>query len=138
MQSKFFDKKEKTGENKTALKKNKHKRGSFSFQGGMQVLNCCTNISRLRQSCAMLDLLWLLSLWCYPAQTLTDTLCKELGKENLKLNSKVLTLGYGHDESSSSPNWSITCVSNQSTQDIDAVIMTVSVAIFLYPFPFFH
>ncbi|KOM38438.1 hypothetical protein LR48_Vigan03g182000 [Vigna angularis] len=57
-------------------------------------------------------------------QTLTDTLCKELGKENLKLNSKVLTLAYGHDESSSSPNWSITCVSNQSTQDIDAVIMT--------------
>ncbi|XP_052728336.1 protoporphyrinogen oxidase 2 isoform X4 [Vigna angularis] len=92
LQSKFFDKKEKTGENKTALKKNKHKRGSFSFQGGMQ--------------------------------TLTDTLCKELGKENLKLNSKVLTLAYGHDESSSSPNWSITCVSNQSTQDIDAVIMT--------------
>ncbi|WVZ07878.1 hypothetical protein V8G54_021224 [Vigna mungo] len=94
MQSKFLDKKEKTGENKTALKKDKHKRGSFSFQGGMQ--------------------------------TLTDTLCKELGKENLKLNSKVLTLGYGHDESSSSPNWSITCVSNQSTQDIDAVIMTIS------------
>jgi len=41
-----------------------------------------------------------------------------------------LTLAYGHDESSSSQNWSITCVSNQSTQDVDAVIVTVSVAVF--------
>ncbi|KAG4927240.1 hypothetical protein JHK84_052896 [Glycine max] len=94
LQSKLFAKREKTGENRTALRKNKHKRGSFSFQGGMQ--------------------------------TLTDTLCKELGKDDLKLNEKVLTLAYGHDGSSSSQNWSITSASNQSTQDVDAVIMTVS------------
>ncbi|TKY63095.1 Protoporphyrinogen oxidase [Spatholobus suberectus] len=92
LQSKLFAKRDKTGENKAALRKNKHKRGSFSFHGGMQ--------------------------------TLTDTLCKELGKDDLKLNAKVLTLAYGHDGSSSSQNWSITCASNQRTQDVDAVIMT--------------
>ncbi|KAG4915391.1 hypothetical protein JHK87_052948 [Glycine soja] len=81
LQSKLFAKREKTGENRTALRKNKHKRGSFSFQGGMQ--------------------------------TLTNTLCKELGKDDLKLNEKVLTLAYGHDGSSSSQNWSITSASNQ-------------------------
>jgi len=64
-------------------------------------------------------------------------LCKELGKDDLKLNEKVLTLAYGHDGSSSSQNWSITSASNQSTQDVDAVIMTVSVVFLLYPFLFF-
>ncbi|KAL9331237.1 hypothetical protein ACSQ67_000847 [Phaseolus vulgaris] len=95
LQSKLFSKREKTGENKTALKK--------------------TNTSVVH---------FLSRVGCRYSQTLTDTLCKELGKENLKLNSKVLTLAYGHDESSSSQNWSITCVSNQSTQDVDAVIVT--------------
>ncbi|XP_004515432.1 protoporphyrinogen oxidase 2 [Cicer arietinum] len=57
-------------------------------------------------------------------QTLTDTLCKELGKDNLKLNAKVLTLAYSHNGSSPSENWSITCASNLTTQDVDAVIMT--------------
>ncbi|KAJ1417939.1 Protoporphyrinogen oxidase [Sesbania bispinosa] len=56
-------------------------------------------------------------------QTLTDTLCKELDKDDLKLNAKVLTLAYSHDGSSSSQHWSITCASNQNTQ-VDAVIMT--------------
>ncbi|KAJ1427550.1 Protoporphyrinogen oxidase [Sesbania bispinosa] len=56
-------------------------------------------------------------------QTLTDTLCKELDKDHLKLNAKVLTLAYSHDGSSLSQNWSITCASNQNTQ-VDAVIMT--------------
>ena len=58
-------------------------------------------------------------------QTLTDTLCKELGKDDLKLNAKVLTLAYNHDGSSSSQNWSI-CASGQNTEPVDAVIMTVS------------
>ncbi|CAL5191570.1 unnamed protein product [Lathyrus oleraceus] len=57
-------------------------------------------------------------------QTLTDTLCKEIGKDDLTLNAKVLTLAYSHDGSSSSENWSITCTSNKKTQDVDAVIMT--------------
>ncbi|XP_058736696.1 protoporphyrinogen oxidase 2-like isoform X2 [Vicia villosa] len=57
-------------------------------------------------------------------QTLTDTLCKELGKDDLTLNAKVLTLAYSHDGSSPSENWSITCASNKKTQDVDAVIMT--------------
>ncbi|KAI5383035.1 hypothetical protein KIW84_070439 [Lathyrus oleraceus] len=59
------------------------------------------------------------------AQTLTDTLCKEIGKDDLTLNAKVLTLAYSHDGSSSSENWSITCTSNKKTQYDDAVIMTV-------------
>ncbi|XP_061342951.1 protoporphyrinogen oxidase 2 isoform X2 [Gastrolobium bilobum] len=92
LQSNLFAKKDKTGETKDALRKNKQKRGSFSFHGGMQ--------------------------------TLTDTLCKELGKDDLKLNAKVLTLAYSHDGSSSSQNWSITCSSKQNAQAVDAVIMT--------------
>ncbi|XP_020218703.1 protoporphyrinogen oxidase 2 isoform X1 [Cajanus cajan] len=92
LKSKLFAGRDKTGENKMAQRKNKPKRGSFSFQGGMQ--------------------------------TLTDTLCKELGKDDLKLNAKVLTLAYGPDGSSSLQNWSITCASDQRTQDVDAVIMT--------------
>ncbi|CAL0323030.1 unnamed protein product [Lupinus luteus] len=57
-------------------------------------------------------------------QTLTDTLSKEIGKDDLKLNSKVLTLAYNHDGLSSLQNWSITCAPNQNTQVVDAVIMT--------------
>lgn len=57
-------------------------------------------------------------------QTLTDTLSKELGKDNLKLNAKVLSLSYCHDGSSSSDNWSITCSSNPDAHVVDAVIMT--------------
>ncbi|CAK8541130.1 unnamed protein product [Lathyrus sativus] len=57
-------------------------------------------------------------------QTLTDTLRKELGKDDLTLNAKVLALAYSHDGSSSSENWSITCTSNKKIQDVDAVIMT--------------
>ncbi|KAI5383036.1 hypothetical protein KIW84_022643, partial [Lathyrus oleraceus] len=63
--------------------------------------------------------------WWDAAQTLTDTLCKEIGKDDLTLNAKVLTLAYSHDGSSSSENWSITCTSNKKTQYDDAVIMTV-------------
>ncbi|XP_057437477.1 protoporphyrinogen oxidase 2, chloroplastic/mitochondrial [Lotus japonicus] len=92
LQSNLFAKRNKTGETKVAQRKNKPKRGSFSFQGGMQ--------------------------------TLTDTLCKELGKDDLKLNAKVLTLAYSHDGSSSSQNWSITSTSNQNTPVVDAIIMT--------------
>ncbi|XP_024626364.1 protoporphyrinogen oxidase 2 isoform X1 [Medicago truncatula] len=92
LQSSVFGKKDKAGETKDVPRKNKHQRGSFSFQGGMQ--------------------------------TLTDTLCKELGKDDIKLNAKVLTLAYSHDGSSPSQNWSITCTSNRKAQDVDAVIMT--------------
>ncbi|KAF1885693.1 hypothetical protein Lal_00039541 [Lupinus albus] len=90
LRSKLFVKREKSGEIKGAVRENK--RGSFSFQGGMQ--------------------------------TLTDTLCKEIGEDGLKLNAKVLSLAYSHDGLSSSQNWSITCASNQNTQVVDAVIMT--------------
>ncbi|KAL1352715.1 hypothetical protein AAHE18_06G188200 [Arachis hypogaea] len=92
--SKLFSKPDKTSQRKVkvASRKDKHKRGSFSFLGGMQ--------------------------------TLTDALCKELGQDDLKLNSKVLTLAYNHDGSSSSQNWSISCASNQNIEAVDAVIMT--------------
>ncbi|XP_020960574.1 protoporphyrinogen oxidase, chloroplastic/mitochondrial isoform X4 [Arachis ipaensis] len=94
LKSKLFSKPDKTSQRKVkiASRKDKHKRGSFSFLGGMQ--------------------------------TLTDALCKELGQDDLKLNSKVLTLAYNHDGSSSSQNWSISCASNQNIEGVDAVIMT--------------
>lgn len=50
LRSKLFAKRDKTGENKAALRKNKHKRGSFSFQGGMQVLSHGENITPSRKT----------------------------------------------------------------------------------------
>ncbi|XP_028771420.1 protoporphyrinogen oxidase, mitochondrial-like isoform X1 [Neltuma alba] len=63
-------------------------------------------------------------------QTLTNTLSKELGKDNLKLNTEVLSLSYCHGGSSSSDKWSITCSSNQDTHVVDAVIMTAPLSNF--------
>ncbi|GFY87335.1 flavin containing amine oxidoreductase family [Actinidia rufa] len=59
-------------------------------------------------------------------QTLTDALCKDLGKDELKLQSKVLELSYSCNENSPSENWSVSIHSTQSKeQTYDAVIMTV-------------
>lgn len=62
-------------------------------------------------------------------QTLTDTLCKMIGKDELKLKSMVLSLSYGHDESALE-NWSVSYASNHEKHScdlsFDAVIMTVS------------
>lgn len=67
-------------------------------------------------------------------QTLTDTLCKELGKDDLKLNSKVLSLSYSSDGKSALENWSIICASDSDKHSqalaVDAVIMTVSTHLF--------
>ncbi|GLT54709.1 hypothetical protein SLA2020_278880 [Shorea laevis] len=61
-------------------------------------------------------------------QMLTDMLCKELGKDDLKLNSKVLSLSYSCDGNSALENWSVTCASDHDkrsqTLSVDAVIMT--------------
>ncbi|XP_057482122.1 protoporphyrinogen oxidase, mitochondrial-like isoform X1 [Actinidia eriantha] len=58
-------------------------------------------------------------------QTLTDALCKELGKDELKLQSKVLELSYSCNENSPSENWSVSILNTQSEeQSYDAVIMT--------------
>ncbi|KAK6912996.1 Amine oxidase [Dillenia turbinata] len=61
-------------------------------------------------------------------QTLTDTLCKELGSEKLKLDSRVLSLSYGYNESYPQENWSLLCSlsrrKNSEKQTFDAVIMT--------------
>ncbi|KAK2661515.1 hypothetical protein Ddye_000089 [Dipteronia dyeriana] len=58
-------------------------------------------------------------------QTLTDALCTKLGKDELKLKSKVLSLAYNHE---GSEDWSLSCTSNHDkhSQDFsfDAVIMT--------------
>ncbi|XP_061988840.1 protoporphyrinogen oxidase, mitochondrial [Rosa rugosa] len=61
-------------------------------------------------------------------QTLTDTLCKQLGKHELKLNSKVLSLSYSHDGNTTSENWSVSCVANDDkhsqSSSVDAIILT--------------
>lgn len=60
-------------------------------------------------------------------QTLTDTLCKEFGKDELKLKSMVLSLSYGHEKESELKKWSVSYTSNQkkhSQDSFDAVIMT--------------
>ena len=74
-------------------------------------------------------------------QTLTDMLCKELGKDDVKLNSKVLSLSYSCDGKSALENWSVSYASDQHKHlqglSVDAVIMTVSIHIFLETFFFF-
>ncbi|PRQ54205.1 putative protoporphyrinogen oxidase [Rosa chinensis] len=61
-------------------------------------------------------------------QTLTDTLCKQLGKHELKLNSKVLSLSYSHDGNTTSENWSVSCAANNDkhlqSSSVDAIILT--------------
>ena len=75
-------------------------------------------------------------------QTLTDMLCKELGKDDVKLNSKVLSLSYSCDGKSALENWSVSYASDQHKHlqglSVDAVIMTVSIHIFLETFFFSH
>ncbi|CAN8236447.1 unnamed protein product [Cochlearia groenlandica] len=59
-------------------------------------------------------------------QILPDTLCKDLSREELSLDSKVLSLSY--NSGLKQENWSLSCVSNNETQrqnlNFDAVIMT--------------
>lgn len=63
-------------------------------------------------------------------QTLADTLCKELDKDELKLNSKVLSLSYGVDAKSDIGNWTVSSAAKSDKQSkglsVDAIIMTVS------------
>ncbi|KAH9743604.1 protoporphyrinogen oxidase 2 [Citrus sinensis] len=63
------------------------------------------------------------------SKTLTDALCKALGKDEVCLKSKVLSLSYSHDGKSALENWSLSS-SNQDKQSqglsFDAVIMTAS------------
>jgi oxygen-dependent protoporphyrinogen oxidase len=72
-------------------------------------------------------------------QTLTDTLCTELGKDGVKLESKVLSLSYSYDGKSTFENWSVSYASkggkHAQASSYDAVIMTVSS--FLIEFFFF-
>ncbi|OAY29614.1 protoporphyrinogen oxidase 2 [Manihot esculenta] len=61
-------------------------------------------------------------------QTLTDLLSKELEKDELRLESKVLSLSYNHDSKSALENWSVSYASKgaKRLQDssYDAVIAT--------------
>ncbi|XP_028051227.1 protoporphyrinogen oxidase, mitochondrial isoform X2 [Camellia sinensis] len=63
-------------------------------------------------------------------QTLTDALCKDLGKDELKLQSRVLELSYGCEENSVSECWSVSYApihdKQSEEQSFDAVVMTVS------------
>ncbi|XP_038716031.1 protoporphyrinogen oxidase 2, chloroplastic/mitochondrial isoform X2 [Tripterygium wilfordii] len=60
-------------------------------------------------------------------QTIADRLCKELDRDELKLNSKVLSLSYSHDGKSALENWSVSCSLNSDKHsqgsNFDAVIM---------------
>ncbi|THG22853.1 hypothetical protein TEA_023166 [Camellia sinensis var. sinensis] len=62
--------------------------------------------------------------------TLTDALCKDLGKDELKLQSRVLELSYGCEENSVSECWSVSYApihdKQSEEQSFDAVVMTVS------------
>ncbi|KAJ0973062.1 hypothetical protein J5N97_021021 [Dioscorea zingiberensis] len=64
-------------------------------------------------------------------QTLTDMLCTKIGSDNLKLNSRVLSLACNYEESSPFNSWSISYAANNGShrelrddQPFDAVIMT--------------
>ncbi|XP_021775105.1 protoporphyrinogen oxidase, chloroplastic/mitochondrial-like [Chenopodium quinoa] len=62
-------------------------------------------------------------------QTLVDTMCKQFGKDELKLQCKVLSLSHNPNESPSSENWSVSSMSNNNIQDqqYDAVIVTAPI-----------
>lgn len=64
-------------------------------------------------------------------QTLTDMLCTKIGGDNLKLNSKVLSLACNYEEGSPFSSWSISYAAKHDdhktlidNQPYDAVIMT--------------
>ncbi|EXC31353.1 Protoporphyrinogen oxidase [Morus notabilis] len=61
-------------------------------------------------------------------QTLADTLCKELNKDELKLNSKVLSLSYDLKGKSEIGNWTVSSAAkpDKNSLSIDAVIVTVT------------
>ncbi|WCJ27491.1 Protoporphyrinogen oxidase 2 [Euphorbia peplus] len=61
-------------------------------------------------------------------QTLPDKLCKALAKDELRLESQVLSLSYNHDSGSALNNWSVS-FSSKDTKHLqdsfyDAVVMT--------------
>ncbi|KAF8106282.1 hypothetical protein N665_0145s0092 [Sinapis alba] len=82
------------GKTKSSPGTKKGSRGSFSFEGGMQIL--------------------------------PDMLCKDLSRDELNLDSKVLSLSY--NAGPRQENWSLSCVSHNETQGqnlhYDAVVMT--------------
>ncbi|XP_048317815.2 protoporphyrinogen oxidase, mitochondrial isoform X4 [Ziziphus jujuba] len=61
-------------------------------------------------------------------QTLTDTLSKEIGVDEIKLNSKVLSLSYCPDGKSARENWSVSFAAKHDNRSqalsVDAVIVT--------------
>ncbi|XP_062105499.1 protoporphyrinogen oxidase 2 [Humulus lupulus] len=61
-------------------------------------------------------------------QTLADTLCKELDKDELKLSSKILSLSYDHNVKSLTGNWTVSSSANpdknSNALSVDAVVMT--------------
>ncbi|KAK9225532.1 hypothetical protein WN943_010574 [Citrus x changshan-huyou] len=157
IKSKFSARKEKSAEAKGSSEKKRRQRGSFSFLGGMQWVGkfsfpptCCNShfnelwMSYLeylitdmwafdvettdRMSSGFYFGLCCLLLPC-ASKTLTDALCKALGKDAVCLKSKVLSLSYSHDGKSALENWSLSS-SNQDKQSqglsFDAVIMTAS------------
>ncbi|XP_048494621.1 protoporphyrinogen oxidase 2 isoform X1 [Beta vulgaris subsp. vulgaris] len=63
-------------------------------------------------------------------QTLVDTICNQFGKDELKLQCKVLSLSYSHKGIPSSENWVVSSVSKNSIEDqqYDAVIVTAPIS----------
>lgn len=64
-------------------------------------------------------------------QTLIDTVCKQFGEDELKLQSKVLSLSYSHDMDSQLKDWSVSYASNgkhAQALPFDAVVMTAPVS----------
>eukprot|EP00257_Ricinus_communis_P027252 XP_025014666.1 protoporphyrinogen oxidase 2, chloroplastic/mitochondrial isoform X3 [Ricinus communis] len=63
-------------------------------------------------------------------QTLTDTLCKALAKDELRLESKVFSLSYNPDSKSAVENWSLSYAfkgaKHLQNSSYDAIVMTVS------------
>ncbi|XP_068472206.1 protoporphyrinogen oxidase, mitochondrial isoform X2 [Phaseolus vulgaris] len=84
LQSKLFSKREKTGENKTALKKNKHKRGSFSFQGGMQAPLCNVKDIKITKRSIPFPLNFLPEISYVPISVMITTFKKENVKRPLE------------------------------------------------------
>nr|QXF78614.1 mitochondrial protoporphyrinogen oxidase [Amaranthus retroflexus] len=62
-------------------------------------------------------------------QTLVDTMCKQLGEDELKLQCEVLSLSYNQKGIPSLGNWSVSSMSNNTSEDqsYDAVVVTAPI-----------
>ncbi|GER33283.1 protoporphyrinogen oxidase [Striga asiatica] len=121
IQSKLSDRKGTSG---GSSPKKKHKRGSFSFVGGMQTIMEFL----VRSHLTYIDMLGLKPWTRNIYLTLTDALSNELGEDELAVRSRVLELSCCDSKNSPLSNWSVCYeldgIKRSCEKSFDALIVT--------------